>query len=96
MGIPLLTGAYLAVRGFRDGKEVGILVLYWCWITVSRILNGDPTLTSSLTRILELLLMVLLFVPGAMLPRKERAFLYDVNAIVITVLRRAFFLIWPP
>ena len=86
MGIPLLTGAYLAVRGFRDGKEVGILVLYWCWITVSRILNGDPTLTSSLTRILELLLMVLLFVPGVMLPRKERALLYDVNAIVITVL----------
>ena len=85
MGIPVLLGIYLAARGLRDGKEVRILLLYWCWIAISRMLNGDPTLTSSLTRILELLLMVLLFAPGVILPYKQREILFDVTAVTISV-----------
>ena len=41
LGIPMLVAIYLAVRGFRDGTEMRILILYLFWAIITRILNGD-------------------------------------------------------
>ena len=83
--IPILFGGYLAVRGIRDGTEMRILLVYWLWAVLTRILNGDHTLTESLPRILDLTLMLLCFLPGLVLRGKQRERFLDAFAILVTV-----------
>ena len=83
--IPVLFGCYLAAHGLRDGAEVRILLAYWLWAVLTRILNGDHTLTESLPRILDLTLVLLCFLPGLVLNGKNRERFFDLFALLVTV-----------
>lgn len=83
--IPALFGCYLAARGMRDGQECSILMVYLLWAAFTRILNGDPTLTSSLPRLLDLTLMFLCFAAGIVLPSSQREKVYNGVAWLIVL-----------
>ncbi len=84
LGIPMLVAIYLAVRGFRDGTEMRILILYLFWAIITRILNGDRFLLVEGDYLIDLSTMILLFAPGILLHREERyRFFRIVSAIIV-------------
>lgn len=68
---PLLLGMILCIR-IRKRKAFWVLLSYWCWILITRVLNGDPALTGNLSILTELSLMMLLFAPGFLLGKEQR------------------------
>ena len=83
LGIPALVAVYLAVRGFKDGIEMKILILYVAWAVLSRILNGDRFLLIEGDYLIDLSTMILLFAPGLLLRGRKRDRLFNVTAVVI-------------
>ena len=70
--IPFLIGSYVSARGFRDGKEIGLLLLYWCWAILTRILTRDRPLWDSLQWLVGMGTMILFFSAGLILEAKDR------------------------
>lgn len=72
LGVPMLVAAYFACRGFRDGIEMEILILYMLWAVITRVLNGDYFLQEEGDYLIDLSTMILLFSPGILLAGKKR------------------------
>lgn len=85
LGVPALVAVYVAVRGFRDGTGMKILLLYVLWAVLSRILNGDRFLVIEGDYLIDLSTMILLFAPGVLLRGRRRECLFDVTAGVIVL-----------
>lgn len=85
LGIPALVAVYVAVRGFRDGTGMKILLLYVLWAVLSRIPNGDRFLVIEGDYLIDLSTMILLFAPGVLLQRRQKDRLFDVTAGVIVL-----------
>ena len=68
---PLLLGVILCMQ-IRKGKAFWVLLAYWCWVLLTRVLNGDPALTGNLSVLTKLSLMLLLFAPGFLLDKEQR------------------------
>ena len=68
---PLLLGVILCMQ-IRKGKAFWALLAYWCWVLLTRVLNGDPALTGNLSVLTKLSLMLLLFAPGFLLDKEQR------------------------
>ena len=83
LGVPALVAVYVAVRGFRDGTGMKILLLYVLWAVFSRIPNGDRFLVIEGDYLIDLSTMILLFAPGVLLQGRRRDRLFDVTAGVI-------------
>ena len=82
--VPLLLGIILCLQ-VRKEKPFWILLTYWCWVLITRVLNGDPVLTDSLSVLTELCLMMLLFAPGFLLGKEQRWRLFLVVAWLIVL-----------
>ena len=85
LGIPALVAVYVAVRGFRDGTGMKILLFYVLWAVLSRILTGDRFLVIEGDYLIDLSTMILLFAPGVLLQGRRRDCLFDVTAGVIVL-----------
>ena len=85
LGVPALVAIYLAVRGFHDGTEMKILILYVAWAVFSRILNGDRFLLTEVDYLIDLSTMILLFAPGVLLHGKQREKLLHLASGVIVL-----------
>ena len=68
---PLLLGVILCMQ-IRKGKAFWVLLGFWGWVLITRVLNGDPALTGNLSALIELCLMMLLFAPGFLLEEQMR------------------------
>ena len=58
MAVPVLVAGSLYFRRLRDGLEIKLLVYYWLWYILSRILNGDPALVGDFVYVFDLSLMI--------------------------------------
>ena len=85
LGIPAMVAVYLAVRGFRDGTEMIILILYMIWAVISRILNGDRFLLIEGDYLIDLSTMILLFAPGILLRGQQQKKLFNIVSAIIVV-----------
>ena len=85
LGVPSLVAAYLAVRGFKDGKEMKILIIYVAWAVITRVLNGDRFLLVEGDYLIDLSTMILLFAPGLLLQGEKRRKIYTAVAIVVVI-----------
>ena len=85
LGIPAMVAVYCAVRGFRDGTEMKILILYMIWAVISRILNGDRFLLIEGDYLIDLSTMILLLAPGILLRGQSREKLFSTAAAIIVV-----------
>ncbi len=96
LGIPAMVAVYLAVRGFRDGTEMKILILYMIWAVLSRIMNGDRFLVIEGDYLIDLSTMILLFAPGVLLhsPKKDKLFNVTAGIVVVFYLFMAIFCIY--
>lgn len=84
LGVPMLVAAYFACRGFRDGIEMTILILYMLWAVVTRVLNGDLFLLEEGDYLIDLSTMILMFAPGILLRGKKREWFFrSVSCILI-------------
>lgn len=84
LGVPMLIAAYFACRGFRDGIEMTILILYMLWAVVTRVLNGDLFLLEEGDYLIDLSTMILMFAPGILLRGKKREWFFrSVSCILI-------------
>lgn len=84
LGVPMLIAAYFACRGFRDGIEITILILYMLWAVVTRVLNGDLFLLEEGDYLIDLSTMILMFAPGILLRGKKREWFFrSVSCILI-------------
>ncbi|MBQ6482860.1 MAG: O-antigen ligase family protein [Anaerolineaceae bacterium] len=84
LGVPMLIAAYFACRGFRDGIEMTILILYMLWAVVTRVLNGDLFLLEEGDYLIDLSTMILMFAPGILLRGKKREWYFrSVSCILI-------------
>ena len=52
--IPALITLHFSLRGFRGLTEERLFVLYWAWVFVSRLLNGDFFLTNDADMVINL------------------------------------------
>ena len=85
LGIPALVAVYFAVRGFKDGTEMKILMLYVGWAVLSRILTGDRFLTVEGDYLIDLSTMILLFAPGVLLHGRQRDRVFHLAAGIIVL-----------
>lgn len=85
LGIPAMVAVYLALRGFQDGTEMKILILYMIWAVLSRIMNGDRFLVIEGDYLIDLSTMILLFAPGILLNKPERDKLFNIVSGMIIV-----------
>ena len=84
LGVPMLVAAYFACRGFRDGIEMTILILYMLWAVVTRVFNGDIFLLEEGDYLIDLSTMILMFAPGILLAGKKREWYFSsVSGILI-------------
>ena len=84
LGVPMLIAAYFACRGFRDGIEMTILILYMLWAVVTRVLNGDLFLLEEGDYLIDQSTMILMFAPGILLRGKKREWYFrSVSCILI-------------
>jgi O-antigen ligase len=84
LGVPMLVAVYFACRGFRDGIEMEILLLYMLWAVVTRVLNGDIFLLEEGDYLIDLSTMILMFAPGILLTGKKREWYFrSVSGILI-------------
>ncbi len=85
LGVPAMVAVYIAVRGFKDGTGMKILILYVFWAVLSRILTGDRFLVVEGDYLIDLSTMILLFAPGILLQGRQRDRLFNVTAVVIVL-----------
>lgn len=84
LGVPMLIAAYFACRGFQDGIEMTILILYMLWAVVTRVLNGDLFLLEEGDYLIDLSTMILMFATGILLRGKKREWFFrSVSGILI-------------
>lgn len=83
ISVPAMFGIYLAVRGFRDGTEIRILIFFWLWILVVYFLNGDHTLSEYADYYIDMSAIVLMFAPGILLCGKKRETYFEISCILI-------------
>ncbi len=72
MAVPVLTAGVLYFRRLRDGREAQLLLAYWLWFWLTRVLNGSPALQHDFQLTFDLGLMFPLFVLGLSLGRDGR------------------------
>ena len=72
LAVPALTAGVLLVRGLRDGAEIKLLVCYWLWYLLSRVLNGDPALVEDFLYVFDLQLMIPFLLLGLVLDAAGR------------------------
>ena len=83
MAVPVLTAGVLYFRRLRDGREAQLLLAYWLWFWLTRVLNGSPALQHDFQLTFDLGLMFPLFVLGLSLDRDgRRRFLNWFSALV--------------
>lgn len=70
--VPLLVGGVLYFRRLQDGLEYRLLLGYWLWFSLSRIINNNPTLKYDFPFIFDLALMLPFFALGLAQSREER------------------------
>ena len=80
--IPALVAVHFSIRGFRGPIEEKLFILYWIWIFISRLLNGDFFLTRDGDMVLNMgLSCVLLGVCQVLKGRGRQAFLDAVSLV---------------
>lgn len=72
MAVPPLVAGVLYFRRLQDGTEYRLLVCYWLWYLLSRILNGDPALVEDFVYVFDLSLMLPVFLLGLVLDSGAR------------------------
>ena len=83
IAVPLLVGGVLYFRKLRDGLEYKLLLGYWIWFWLTRVLNGSPALNHDFQITFDLALMIPFFGLGlAMNAVRRRRFLNWLSAIV--------------
>ena len=83
MAVPVLIAGVLYFRRLRDGWEGRLLLAYWLWFWLTRVLNGSPALQHDFQLTFDLGLMFPLFVLGLSLDRDgRRRFLNWFSALV--------------
>ncbi len=81
--VPVLVAATLYFRRFRDGLEFKLLVFYWLWFLLSRMLNHNLALVDDHYLCFDLSLMLPMFVLGLVLDAEgRRRFLDWLSAVV--------------
>ena len=81
--VPVLVAGTLYFKGFKNGPEYALLLVYFGWFFCSRILNGDAALVNDFDTLFDLSLMLPLFLLGIALDRDGRKrFLDWLSAIV--------------
>ena len=81
--VPVLVAAALYFFRLRNGPEYRLLVFYWLWVWVSRLLNGDFALVNDFRFCFELSLILPFFLTGLVLePKERRQFLVWMSAAV--------------
>ena len=83
--IPGLFGVAVYKGVWRRGRELQIMCIYWGWLLITRVINGDHALTESLDPMLSACQMILVFLPGFLLPEKERSRLLPVLAAGVSL-----------
>ena len=63
---------YLYFRGFRDGWEITVAILFVFWLIISRVINGDVVLQMDGWNVLKGPLMVCMLSLGPLLTRVQR------------------------
>lgn len=70
--VPILVAGVLYFRRLKNGPEYTLLLLYWVWYIITRIINGDPALVREYTVVLDMSLMLPFFLVGLALDRRSR------------------------
>lgn len=70
--VPLLVGGVMYFRRLQDGLEYRLLLGYWLWFSLSRIINNNPTLKYDFQFVFDLSLMLPFFALGLAQSREER------------------------
>ncbi len=70
--VPVVVAGTLYFRRFRDGTEFKLLVFYWLWFLLSRMLNDNLALVDDQHLCFDLSLMLPMFVLGLVLDAKGR------------------------
>jgi len=81
--VPVLFAFYLFFRRTRDGKELQLMLAFMIWLTISRFLNGDFSLSQESDKIRNMAVMILCMSVGLILPAKKRLVFMDCISIVI-------------
>ena len=83
MAVPVLTAGVLYFRRLQDGLEIKLLVCYWLWYLLSRVLNGDLALVEDFLYVFDLQLMIPFLLLGMTLDAAgRRRFLDWFSAVV--------------
>ena len=81
-GMALLVVLYFCFRRLKDGWEMRLLLAFWLWYLLTRVLTGDIGVEGEFVRTLELLIGFLFLPLGLLLNRKQREHLLDLVCVV--------------